>query len=271
MVRYQWIILLLLISLPLSAGRLERVDMPTRSALNKRPLLIYLPDAYDRDTTTIYPVLYLLHGINGDEKSWTQKGQLVQVVDSLIENGLIRPCIVVMPNTNAGRYIWEKEDHSGLRNVLGYRRIRNGNFAQYFHEIMRYTDSHYRISHVPEDCLIAGLSNGACQAADVVMIWPERFSHVGLFSPVLGMDQVPLSHEALAYDLSVPDASLVYHLYIGRADFFRPNGMRFARRLHRRQIPCLLTESHGGHNWRNWRTYLSLFLQTSLPGQKFDR
>lgn len=260
MQRTSLIIAILLLAIGCYAGRLERVEMPTHSAMNRRPLMVYLPDAYDRDTLATFPVLYLLHGINGDEKSWIQRGGVVEILDSLNATGAIRPCVVVMPNTNAGKYIWEREDHTALRNIIRYPRVKHGNFAIYFHEIQTYVKAHYRLTEGASECYLAGLSNGACQAADIALYWPENFAAIGLFSPVLGRDQLPVHADDVSHN---SDGRLYYPnycLYIGRGDFFRPSGIRFHRMLRHRHIPCQLIESKGGHNWRNWQHYLCDFL-----------
>lgn len=49
-------------------GRLELIEYDSTTVGNKRKLQIYTPPGYSRDKQ--YPVLYLLHGIGGDETEW---------------------------------------------------------------------------------------------------------------------------------------------------------------------------------------------------------
>ena len=65
----------------------------------ERRMLVYLPAEY-YDTTACYPVFYLLHGAQGNETSWINKGDLLQNIDSLTAHGMMKRCIVVLPNTN---------------------------------------------------------------------------------------------------------------------------------------------------------------------------
>ena len=65
----------------------------------ERRMLVYLPAEY-YDTTECYPVFYLLHGAQGNEISWINKGDLLQNIDSLITHGLMERSIVVLPNMN---------------------------------------------------------------------------------------------------------------------------------------------------------------------------
>ena len=42
-------------------------------------------------------MLYLLHGHGHEETSWCAHGRAAQVLDNLIDDGAIRPFVVVMP------------------------------------------------------------------------------------------------------------------------------------------------------------------------------
>ena len=53
-------------------GKLEMVEYDSKSVGNKRKALVYTPPGYSADTK--YPVLYLLHGIGGDEEEWRRGG-----------------------------------------------------------------------------------------------------------------------------------------------------------------------------------------------------
>ena len=70
--------------------------------LNRR-LTVYTPYGYETNKKAKYPVLYLLHGAGGDEEAWTSMGRAAQILDNLIEKGLAKPMIVVMPNGNPGQ------------------------------------------------------------------------------------------------------------------------------------------------------------------------
>ena len=72
--------------------------------INRR-LTVYLPYGYEAKANAKkkYPVLYLLHGAGGDEEAWTSMGRTAQILDNLIEKGLAKPMIVVMPNGNPGQ------------------------------------------------------------------------------------------------------------------------------------------------------------------------
>jgi enterochelin esterase-like enzyme len=81
------------------AGRVERVEFDSKVTGGKRPASVYLPPGYSADTK--YPVLYLLHGIGGNETHWPGPGAAGTILDNLIADGKAVPMIVVMPNGRA--------------------------------------------------------------------------------------------------------------------------------------------------------------------------
>jgi enterochelin esterase-like enzyme len=83
-------------------GTLSKVwyESPTMSM--KRRMYVYTPYGYETSGQK-YPVLYLLHGMGGDEDAWTSLGHAPQILDNLIAAGKAKPMIVVMTNGNAGQ------------------------------------------------------------------------------------------------------------------------------------------------------------------------
>src|SRR5512134_2200703 len=81
------------------AGRVERVEFDSKVTGGKRPASVYLPPGYSADQK--YPVLYLLHGIGGNETHWPGPGAAGTILDNLIADGKAVPMIVVMPNGRA--------------------------------------------------------------------------------------------------------------------------------------------------------------------------
>jgi len=81
-------------------GKLERVDYESKSVGVSRWMEVYTPAGYSKESK--YPVLYLLHGIGGNENhEWTRQGVANVILDNLIAEKKIEPMIVVFPNGNA--------------------------------------------------------------------------------------------------------------------------------------------------------------------------
>ena len=83
----------------IQAGRVERIEYDSKVTGNKRPAVVYLPPGYS--AAGKYPVLYLLHGIGGNENHWTQFGKTDSILDNLIAENKAVPMIIVMPNGRA--------------------------------------------------------------------------------------------------------------------------------------------------------------------------
>ena len=75
-------------------GTIDTISYFSKTVGNERRSLIYLPPGYSKKKK--YPVLYLLHGIGGDEKEWLNGGSPQVILDNLYAKGRVEPMIVVI-------------------------------------------------------------------------------------------------------------------------------------------------------------------------------
>ncbi len=80
-------------------GKLEMIDYDSKTVGTRRKMLVYTPPGYTKEKK--YPVLYLLHGIGGDENEWNRFAAPDILLDNLIAEGKANPMIIVMPNGRA--------------------------------------------------------------------------------------------------------------------------------------------------------------------------
>src|SRR6188472_2825227 len=80
-------------------GKIDTISYDSKTVGAMRRAIIYTPPGYSKKKK--YPVLYLLHGIGGDEKEWLHGGHPQVILDNLYADGKIEPMIVVMPNGRA--------------------------------------------------------------------------------------------------------------------------------------------------------------------------
>jgi enterochelin esterase-like enzyme len=80
-------------------GKIDSIVYYSKTVGTKRKVLVYTPPSYTRARK--YPVLYLLHGIGGDEKEWLKGGQPQIILDNLYADNKLQPMIVIMPNGRA--------------------------------------------------------------------------------------------------------------------------------------------------------------------------
>ncbi len=230
----------------------------------ERRIAIYTPAGYESSGNK-YPVLYLLHGMGGDEEAWLAFGRTAQILDNLIAEGWAKPMIVAMPNGNMSQQAAPGESSHGFekpRFVLPH--TMDGLMESRFPEVVQYVDSRYRTVRRKEARAIAGLSMGGFHALHISKQYPDLFAYVGLFSAVI---TPPDSVQSAVYDrpaekLAVQFARLpkLYWIGIGRSDFLYDENEAYRRELDAKGYPYVYYESEGDHIWRNWRVYLTEFV-----------
>lgn len=238
-------------------------DSPTLGL--QRRMTIYTPPGYDPAGTQRYPVLYLLHGMGGDEEAWSELGRATTVLDNLIAEGKAEPMIVVMPNGNADLAAAPGETGRGLYTPKGEdSRSEPGKFENSFGDIVSYVDSHYLTRPEKSGRAIAGLSMGGGHSWRISLMNPEMFDYVGLFSAAVRWNGNGVSDDesglGQSLDRQFATAPRLYWIAIGNEDFLYDLNKDYRTLLDKKAIPYEYHESGGGHTWTNWRTYLTMFL-----------
>ena len=243
-------------------------DSPTLGM--KRRMSIYTPPGYDKGKA--YPVLYLLHGAGGDEEAWLTLGRTAQILDNLIALGKAKPMIVVMPNGNATEVATKTLSISPLKgeDTLPLREGRGRSYEESFPDIMNYVKSHYKIKKGADNTALCGLSMGGYHTFRISMLNAGTFGYMGLFSAAVRLERTEKSfEEQLAeHPEAVQQLKDLFaakpHLYwiaIGKDDFLFQQNVALRQYLDKMQYPYEYFENEGGHIWRNWRIYLSMFAQ----------
>jgi len=158
----------------IARGKIEMVEYDSKSVGNKRKALVYTPPGYSPDTT--YPVLYLLHGIGGDEEEWRRGGHPEIILDNLIADKKVVPMIIVMPNGRA-----QPNDRAGT-NAMGTAPA----FAKFDQDLLKdlipFIASKYSVKADRESRALAGLSMGGGQSLNFGLGNLDTFAWVGGFS-----------------------------------------------------------------------------------------
>lgn len=243
-------------------GTISKVwyDSPTLGM--KRRMSIYTPPGYETGDNR-YPVLYLLHGMGGDEEAWLTQGRTAQILDNLIAAGKVEPMIVVLPNGNASQEAAPGETHYGLvPPTVALPHTMDGAFEEAFPDIVTFVDKTYRTKADKSGRAIAGLSMGGFHSLHTSKQYPELFDYVGLFSAAInprqeGSEIYEKREEKLKKQFS--EGPKVYWIAIGKDDFLYKDNEAYRAQLDSLGLPYEYYESAGGHIWKNWRTYLSKF------------
>lgn len=252
-------------------GTLSKVWYPSQTlGFKQRRMTIYTPSGYqwEQNKEKHYPVLYLLHGAGGDENAWSELGRAAEILDNLIAQGKAKPMIVVMPNGNGsqqgapGTYVNSMTKPS----FMGPRMMDGAIEAAFVPDIVNYVDSHYRTLADAKHRAIAGLSMGGFHSLYISANNPEMFGYIGLFSAAINRQNPRGPHAGIYKDMDQKLAKLFatkpyYYIAIGRGDFLYRDNTQYRQQLDAKGYPYEYVETHGGHEWRNWRIYLNQFLQ----------
>ena len=238
-----------------------------------RYMFVYLPESYF-DSGMEYPVVYLLHGANGNETSWIRKGRILENIDSLRLDGKVAECIYVFPDMNHYRNDSDFRTPHEKKSIEAFLGLNGSIEYAFLNDVVKHVDSSYRtIPH--KDCrAIGGLSLGGLQAMYISANNPDCFGYVGLFSPLIHIP-VRLGPHSFFYRKleqklkgQFEDPPALYWIMSGKYDFVYNSVFRFSRYLYTRRHLHHFHVSDGGHTWNNWQDYSIMFikeLRKNLP------
>lgn len=228
----------------------------------QRRMAVYTPAGYE-DSRRSYPVLYLLHGMGGDEEAWLATGRLAEIMDNLIAAGKAEEMIVVMTNGCTRHVAAPGYSHEGMWHPYMSGSM-DGSFETLFPDIVEWVDDHYRTIARKDKRAIAGLSMGGFHSMQISKEQPEMFGYVGLFSAAIfrGDEGVEIYADLeTKLERQFSEGVKLYWIAIGRDDFLYDENVKFRALLDAEGYPYTYRESEGGHVWRNWRVYVAEFTQ----------
>ena len=224
-----------------------------------RKVMILLPPEYDE--TKEYPVLYLLHGIGGDENEW-QGGRPTWVIGNLILSGEAREMIVVMPNIRAREN--DRANSSDMYTPAHFQAF--DNFINDLRDdLMPYMEANFPIAKGRENTAVAGLSMGGREALYIGLTMPETFGYVGAFCPEPGV--LPYNVEPGLFQTESFKAADGLETYIlinaGASDGTVGDWPKtYADTLTANGTPNTFYVTRGGHDFTVWKHGLYNFART---------
>ena len=229
-----------------------------------RRLTVYTPAGYETSKAK-YPVLYVLHGIGGDEDAWVTQGRATQILDNLIARGEAKPMIVVFTNGNISQEAAPLENADDYtRPTMALPMTMEGTFETAFPEIVKFIDSRYRTINKKQSRAVCGLSMGGFHTLYLSLNYPQLFGWSGMFSAAIGVSDASVSPIYQDFDAKLAKyyASKPNLLWIGcgNTDFLWQANLEFKKKLEDNGFKFTFMETEGGHIWKNWRIYLSEFV-----------
>jgi enterochelin esterase-like enzyme len=233
-------------------GEIDTLYYSSKTVGTTRKAVIYTPPGYSKGKK--YPVVYLLHGIGGDEKEWLNGGQPQVILDNLYAQEKIEPMIVVMPNGRA------MKDDRAVGNIFDSIKVQA--FSTFerdlLDDLIPFIERAYPVQKDREHRAIAGVSMGGGQSLNVGLGNLDVFAWIGGFSSAPNTKKpellVPNPDEAkrrlkLLWISCGDDDNLIY----------------FSQRTHdylsANNVPHIFYVERGGHDFKVWKNDLYMFAQ----------
>ena len=272
----------LIILLSLSAGIFAQNIAPLRSRVftdtiksdilkADRPYTIYLPESYEDGSNKQYPVLYILHGLLGNNKSWFSDMRLQEVIDLLSASGEADEMIIVSPHAGG----------NPAREQNGYFNMPDWNYEDFFfEEFLPKIENSYRIKADKDHRAIAGLSMGGGGATAYGQHHPEMFGSVYAMSALMNIpgdnpvnipdpeDKVAklnksvIENSCIDFVSNADDAtkeklkSVAWFVDFGDDDFLLDRNIEFVQAMKKAGIPLQFRVRDGAHNSEYWHSAL---------------
>jgi enterochelin esterase-like enzyme len=233
-------------------GKIDSVNYESKTVGTMRRLLIYTPPGFSKNHK--YPVLYLLHGIGGDEKEWLNGAKPQLIFDNLYAGKKMQPMIVVMPNGRA------MKDDRAVGNMFDSAKVQAfANFEKdLLNDVIPFIENNYPVREDREHRAIAGLSMGGGQSLNFGLGNLDKFAWIGGFSSAPNTKKpeelVPSPEEA---------KKKLKLLWISCGDSDRL--ISFSQRTHdylkQNNVPHIYYIEPGVHDFKVWKNDLYLFSQ----------
>lgn len=234
-------------------GKIDTISYNSTTVGATRKALIYTPPGYSKKKK--YPVLYLLHGIGGDEKEWLNGGHPEVIFDNLYAEKKVEPMILVMPNGRA------MKDDRAAGNIMAPDKVQA--FATFekdlLNDLIPFVEKNFPVIADREHRAIAGLSMGGGQSLNFGLGNLDKFGWIGGFSSAPNTKKP----EELIPDPAKAKEQLKL-LWISCGD--KDGLISFSKRTHdyleANNVPhYYLIIPGGGHDFNVWKQSLYNFAQ----------
>lgn len=233
-------------------GRVDVFEYDSAVTGTRRKANVYLPPGYSADRK--YPVLYLLHGIGGNEHEWLGYVHADTIVDNLIADGKAQPMIVVFPNGRALADDRPPANPFTPENAAGFAKFER----ELFEHLIPAIDSKYSTSRDREHRALAGLSMGGGQTLNFGLGHLDSFAWLGAFSAA---PNTKPGAELLPDPAAARTRLKLLYLSCGNKDGLIVISQGVHRHLKEQAVPHLWNVDDHAHDGDSWGSNLYHFAQ----------
>lgn len=228
----------------------------------ERKAMVFLPAGYDKNKS--YPVLYLLHGYGGSQKTWRNKRAHI-IVQNLMYFEDVPEMIVVCPDCVVG-YEGKSDDLKFYDCIEYFDRTEK----EVVDNLMPYIEANYNVLTGRENTAIAGNSMGGRNALAIGFKHQDKFGYVGAFSSVSPIPMENYRVPALLDELKIDSSQFEFlMLSVGKSDNVCGNvTYRLHDYLTQREIEHVFYDVEGEHENRVWQNSLYNFCRNIFRGDK---
>lgn len=244
-------------------GVINQIQYRSKTTNTIRHANILIPAGYSKEKK--YPVLYLLHGIGGDENEWMGANPNT-LIGNLVASKEAKEMIVVFPNVRA-----RAADGANPIDIFSIPHFQAfDNFINDLkNDLMPFIKEHYSIAEGRENTAIAGLSMGGREALYIGFTLAESFGYIGAFSPAFGL--LPYTNNAVTeaglfteQTLKLPDnlRSFIMILSGDNDVVLRDEPLRYHTVLNQNGVEHMFDIIPGGHDFNVWSEGLYRFVKS---------
>ena len=226
-------------------GQLEMIEYDSKTVGARRKMYVYTPPGYSKEKK--YSVLYLLHGIGGDETEWHRFATPNVLLDNLIADGKATPMIVVMPNGRAQAN--DRAEGNGMASAPAFAAFER----DLLDDVIPAIESRYGASADREHRALAGLSMGGGQTLNFGLAHLDRFAWIGAFSSA---PNTKAPAELMPDPAAVTRQLKLFYLSCGNKDGLFSISQGVHVYLKERNVPHIWNVDGHAHDATHWRNNL---------------
>lgn len=162
-------------------GEIQKIKYYSYVSEEKRPAIVILPPNYDANKE--YPIVYLLHGVGGNENEW-MGGSPDKIIGNMIAEKTAKEMILVLPNQVVP--LPGEQIPSNIHDVRRYA-MHDRIVEELKTSLMPFMETNYSVKPGRDNRAVCGLSMGGREAINVGIKLIDDFAYMGAFEPAYGV------------------------------------------------------------------------------------
>ncbi|GGG61857.1 hypothetical protein GCM10010918_14310 [Paenibacillus radicis (ex Gao et al. 2016)] len=253
------------------SSRMQHLTLESEALGKAMKVNVYLPEEYADGAGGPYPVLYALHGKNGNENSFFSSGlNIGERAAKLVNEGRIAPFIIVSPQLD-NSYGVNSSEKLDKRHEYAL-----GRYEDYLlKDLIPAIDANYNTVANREGRYIGGISMGGYAALHLALTHPDMFSKVGGHSAAV-WKETP-DYLAWLYQGDQPQEEVDPVMLVGKGaakklaiyldhgdkehESIADGNQALMEALDKAGVSYEYHSSPGGHNDKYWAAHMDDYLQ----------